>query len=137
MSWRASLVRLASHRVDEIRKRLAGVLERRASAELGLALLHAEAEAEVLHASRDAEAGWYKVGYLEGWRARRDAAAVEIACLESEEAGVREALADAFEELKKYEQLEEAARLEALKTAARLEGMAMDEVGGRRAAAGK
>ncbi|HEY5411995.1 MAG TPA: flagellar export protein FliJ [Caulobacteraceae bacterium] len=135
MSWRESLVRLAGYEVEQLRKRLLEILDRRAGAELKLTLLHAEAEGESLRIASDAEAGWYRLAYLEGWRARRDGLKAEIEGTLSEEAGARDALARAFEELKKYEQIQEDARLQAVRAEAKLETAAMDELGLRRAGA--
>ena len=133
--WRASLVKLAGFEVEQLRKRLMAVLDRRADAELRQALLEAEAEGESRRLASDAEAGWYRLAYLEGWRARRDGLRAEVLALDAEEAGARDALSRAFEELKKYEQIEEDARQVAVRAAARLETAALDELGSRRAAA--
>ena len=135
MSWRASLVRLAGYEVEKLRKRLLEILDRRAGAEMKLTLLHAEAEGESLRIAADAEAGWYRLAYLEGWRGRRDALKAEIEAMKGEEAGARDALVRAFEELKKYEQIEEDARKAGVRAAARLETASLDELGSRRAAA--
>jgi len=135
MGWRDSLVRLADYEVEQLRVRLAEVVDRRVQAELELALLHAEAEAERHRADSDVEAGWYRLGYLEGWRIRRDRLHEHIAAIQAEEAGARDALARAFEDLKKYEHLREVAAGEARQEAARLDVAAMDELGARRAAA--
>ena len=134
-NWRASLVKLAGFEVEELRKRLMAVLDRRAETELRLALLHAEAEGESRRLAADAEAGWYRLAYLEGWRGRRDGLKADLVVLDGEEAGARDALARAFEELKKYEQIEEDARLQARRAAAKLETAALDELGLRRASA--
>lgn len=134
MSWQSSLVRIAEHEVEELRKRLVTILETRTLAELKLVMLHAEAEAETMRASQDAEAGWYRLGYLDGWRMRRDQAQAEIAATEGEEAGCRDALAEAFENLKKYEQVAETARVGAVRERARLERIDLDELGQRAAA---
>ncbi len=134
-NWRASLVKLAGFEVEELRKRLMAVLDRRAETELRLALLHAEAEGESRRLEEDAEAGWYRLAYLEGWRGRRDGLKADLLALDGEEAGARDALARAFEELKKYEQIEEDARLQARQAAAKLETAALDELGLRRASA--
>ena len=56
------------------------------------------------------------------------------AWLGAEEAGARDALAHAFEDLKKYEQLKESALISERKAAARLETAALDELGSRRTA---
>ena len=134
MTWRGSLVRIASYEVEQLRRRLGEILDRRAEQEMKIALLHAEQEAESQHAAVDAEAGWYRLGYLESWRARRDAAAAELVALEAEESGARDGLAYAFEELKKYELLAENARVAAVKAEAKRETAEMDELGARRAA---
>lgn len=133
MSWQRSLVRLADHEVEELRKRLVEILDRKAQAELKLAMLHAEAEAEKAHAAEDAHAGLYRIGYMEGWRLRRDAVLAHIKEIEAEEAGCRDALTTAFENLKKYEHVEEAAQAEAVRERARRDGQAMDEMGQRMA----
>ncbi len=133
--WRSSLVKLAGFEVEELRKRLLAVLDRRAEAELRLTLLHAESEGESRRLAADAEAGWYRLAYLEGWRARRDGLKAELVALAGEEAGARDALARAFEELKKYEQIEEEARLAAVRAAAKRETAELDELGLRRATA--
>jgi len=133
-NWRGSLVKLAGFEVEELRKRLMAVLDRQAEAELKLTLLHAESEGESRRLALDAEAGWYRLAYLEGWRSRRDGLKAELAALANEEAGARDALARAFEELKKYEQIEEDARQKAIRAKARLETAELDELGLRRAA---
>ena len=132
-NWRASLVKLAGFEVEQLRKRLLEILDRRADVELRLTLLQAEAEGESRRLAADAEAGWYRLAYLEGWRARRDGLKADIASIASEEAGARDALARAFEELKKYEQIEEEARLQAVRDAAKIENAALDDLGMRRA----
>ena len=132
--WRASLVKLAGFEVEELRKRLVEILDRRADIELRLTLLQAESEGESRRLAADAEAGWYRLAYLEGWRARRDGLKAEIVSIASEEAGARDALGRAFEELKKYEQIEEDARLQSVREAAKIENAALDDLGMRRAA---
>jgi flagellar FliJ protein len=134
MSWRESLVRIASHDVDMLRKRLAEILDRRAQIEMKLVMLAAEAEAEMAHADRDAEAGWFRAGFLQGVKIRRAAFLAAIEATVPEEAGARDALAQAFEAQKKFEHVAEAARLATLKQAARIDAAAMDEMGLRRRA---
>ena len=135
MSWETSLVRIADFEVEELRKRLSAVLERKAMAELSLVMLHAEAESESARGIDDAEAGWYRIGWLQGWRLRRDRAQAEIARVEQEEAGARDALNAAFEDLKKYEQVADNAKAAKVKKAARLETAMFDELGLRQALA--
>ena len=136
MSWAQSLIKLSTYEVEVLQKRLAEIAERRMDAEMKLALLEAEGEAEALRAREDAEAGWYQVGFWEGLRARKAMVQVDIDRIALEEAGARDALALAFEEQKKYEQVAENIRLAQRKEAARLETAALDELGLRRAAGG-
>jgi flagellar FliJ protein len=133
MSWQQSLVRIADHEVEELRKRLVIILEAKAQAELKLVLLHAELESENARAAQDAEYGLYRLGYVEGWRARRDAAQAVITEIEAEEAGCRDALSMAFENLKKYEQVAETFVQTATRERARLDRIALDEMGQRAA----
>lgn len=136
MRWAQSLIRISNHEVETLQKRLAEITDRRVAAEMRLATLYAEAEAEKANGGRYAEAGFYNVGFLQGWRWRRDQLAATIAEIAQEEAGARDALAYAFEELKKFEQVAETARLAAVKEAARKDIAAMDELGARRAGRG-
>jgi flagellar FliJ protein len=134
MKWAGSLIRIANHEVEGLQKRLAEIMDRRNAAELRLTVLHAEAETEKQSATRDAEAGWYHIGFMQGWRVRRDAIQAEIAVIAAEEAGARDALAEAFETLKKYEQVADNAKAAAAKEEARKETAAMDELGARKRA---
>jgi flagellar FliJ protein len=137
MSWAKSLIKLSTYEVEVLQKRLSEIADRRTQAEMKLVLLEAEGEAEAERARQDAEAGWYQVGYAEGLRIRKAAVQAEIDGIRLEESGARDALAQAFEEQKKYEQVAENIRLMQVREAARLEVAALDELGLRRAAGGR
>jgi hypothetical protein len=64
-----------------------------------------------MQAQGDVEAGWYMIGFRQGSKIRRDQALLEIDQILIEEAGARDALAQAFENLKKYEHVAEAAKV--------------------------
>jgi len=134
MSWRESLIRISSYEVEMLQRRLAEVVDRRAQAELRLVILAAEAEAEMARADQDAQAGWYRAGFLQAMRGRRANLQGEIAVLKSEEAGARDALAEAYEALKRFEHVAETARVAAVKEEARRETVALDELGLRQRA---
>lgn len=136
MKWAQSLIRISNHEVETLQKRLGEIASRRAEAELRMTMLHAEAEAEKLNATRNAEAGWYNIGFMQGWRWRRDALAAEIAAIAEEEAGARDALAQAFEALKKFEHVAESARVTAAKEQDRKDTAVMDEIGARKSRRG-
>ena len=135
MKWTNSLIRIANHEVETLQKRLAEIVEKRTAMEMRLAALHAEAEAEQARARDDAEAGWYHVGFVRGWLVRAEERKEKIALSHTEEAGARDALSRAFEDLKKFEHVAEMARVADLKEQDRRETAALDEMGLRRASA--
>ena len=98
MSWSESLVKLAAYEVESRQQRLAEIARRLANAQMRMAILYAEGEAEAQRASQDAESGWYHVGYAEGLRLRKASVQTELDAILAEERGARDALAQAFEE---------------------------------------
>ena len=134
--WADSLIRISNHEVETLQKRLAEIVERRQAAEMKVASLDAEAEAEAMQAQGDVEAGWYMIGFRQGSKIRRDQALLEVDQTLIEEGGARDALSMAFENLKKYEHVAEAAKVAKTKLAGKLETAALDELGLRRMAAG-
>jgi flagellar FliJ protein len=133
MSWTESLIKLAGYEVENRQLRLTEITKRLADAEIRLAVLVAEGEAETKHAGQDAEAGWYLAGYSAGLKVRKAALQADIDAIQAEERGARDALAQAFEEQKKYEQVAENARVAEVKEANRRENAELDEVGMRAA----
>src|SRR5262249_41787974 len=100
MSWRGAVIRLSTHQGEGVQKGLAEVVERRTQAEIRLALLEAQAQAEIEHARQGGEAAMRIGAYLAGVRIRRAALEGDIAQIGLEEAGARDALAEAFEAMK-------------------------------------
>jgi flagellar FliJ protein len=133
MKWADSLIRIAKHEVETLQKRVGEITERRMGCERRLESMHAEAQDEAQRARTDPDAGWYQAGYMKGWRVMREQLVEQIAALGVEEAGARDALSKAFEELKKFEHVAEVARLAELKEQAKRESAAMDEMGLRKA----
>jgi flagellar FliJ protein len=129
MSWRQSLIRISSYEVETLQKRLAEVVERRGRAEMKLALLEAQVIAEMDHARRDSQAAMSLHGFMFGVRERRAQINAEIAQIGHEESGARDALAEAFEAMKKFEQVAEMARLADAREASRRETAELDELG--------
>ena len=134
MSWRESLIKIANHEVDTLQKRLAEIVDRREAAQMRLLMLEAQAEAEMAHADGDAALGFSRAGYLAGVKHHRETIQREINVIGQEEAGARDALAQAFESQKKLERVAEMARIAEAKVQARLETAAMDEMGLRKKA---
>lgn len=134
MRWAEQLVKLSNFELEELQTRLAAVVDRRVRFELRLAALAAEGEAELALARKDPEAAWRLSAFNAGLKIRKAAAQREIDLVAAEEEGVRDAIAGAFETLKKYEQVVENTRLAAAREMARRETAALDEMGLRRAA---
>ena len=133
MSWQDSLIKLATYEVEARQLRLSEITTRLVAAQTRLRVLVAEGEAEAKRAHLNAEAGWYHAGYVEGLRIRKASIQAEIDAIEAEERGARDALAEAFEEQKKYEQIAENARVAGVKETNRRENAELDEVGMRAA----
>lgn len=136
MSWADSLIKLSTFEVEELQKRLGEIVSRRQDAEMRLMMLDAEGEAETERARGDAQAGWYLIGFREGLKLRRARIEAEIALIQAEEVGCRDALTGAFESQKKYEHVAEQMALAARKAEAHRETQAMNDIGLRRAVAG-
>lgn len=135
MSWAQSLIKLSSYEAEVLQKRLAEVVDRRVMAELKLAMLEAEGEAEVAFSAQEAAAGIYRAGFLEGLRQRKARVQIEIETILLEEQGARDALSEAFETQKKYEHIAANIAAGQRKEVVRRELAALDELGLRRAAA--
>ena len=133
-AWAQSLIRISNYEVETLQKRLAEITERRANAEIRIAVLDAEAQNERDRARMDAEAGMMLGAYLNGWKSRKAKAEGDLTVLDAEEAGARDALTGAFEELKKFEHVAETTRLNQLVAIAKRETAAFDELGLRRRA---
>lgn len=133
MKWAKSLIRISNHEVETVQKRVAEIVERRCAIELQLESLEAELASERAGAADFGEAGLYMAGFEEGVKVRRIALIERLNLVEAEEIGARDALAEAFETLKKYEQVLETARIAAAKEEARRETAELDELGLQRA----
>ncbi|MCR5874836.1 flagellar export protein FliJ [Phenylobacterium sp. J426] len=131
--WTQSLIKLASYEVETLQKRLSDVVDRRMATQLRLTRLLAEADAEMANAAQDDDAAMSLSAYLDGLRVRKAAIQSEIETILIEETGARDALAEAFEAQKKYEQVAESARVLQVKEAGRRETAALDELGLRKA----
>jgi flagellar FliJ protein len=102
-----------------------------------LVVLTAEGEAETALARTDPEAAWRLQAFNEGLKLRKAAVQRDIDLVGAEEAGARDALGEAFETLKKYEHVAESSRVAAARETARRETAVLDEMGLRRAVAGR
>jgi flagellar FliJ protein len=134
VSWAESLIKLATYEAEVLQKRLSEIVERRMTIEMRMAALEAEGIAEEAFSAQDTAAGIYRAGFQEGLRARKTRAQSELDATLLEEQGARDALAEAFESQKKYEQIARNMDAEAKKEAGRRETAAFDELGLRKAA---
>jgi flagellar export protein FliJ len=128
MSWTRSLIRVREFEIEVLRKRLASVLEAREAAEAALRALDAEAQSENQLARSHMEAGWSLAAFREALKQRRARVAADMTGLELEEQGCRDALAEAFTDLKKVESVADLHASKAARAEARREQTAMDEI---------
>jgi flagellar FliJ protein len=99
-----------------------------------MTMLEAEGLAEEAFSTQDAAAGVYRAGFLDGLRIRKARVQSELDVVLLEEQGARDALSEAFEAQKKYEQIARNLKTEERKEAGRREAAALDELGLRKAA---
>jgi flagellar protein FliJ len=134
MRWADQLIKLSNFELELLQTRLSQIVERRERAEMRLVVLTAEGESESAFARADPEAARSLAAFREGLKLRKEAAQRDIDLALVEERGARDALAEAFETLKKYELVAENNRLAVAKESARRENAVLDEMGLRRAA---
>ena len=126
--WAKSLIRLSTFEVETLQKRLAEVVTRRTHVEMKIATLDAEYEVECVKAANDIAMQPHLSAYRSGFKHRRDACVAELDGIVREEDGVRDQLAFAFEDLKKFEHVAEMTRLRRAAAEKKSESAAMDEV---------
>jgi flagellar FliJ protein len=131
-SWSKSLIKLASYEVETLQKRLGEIVERRMACQARIDHLLAQAQVEMIAARGDTIATMGLPVFMQGVKVRKAQIEAEIEAIRVEEAGARDALAQAFETQKKYEQVAENMRLEELKLEGQRETAALDELGLRR-----
>jgi len=123
-----ALIRLHDWQVDEKRRVLAEKLRLAEQLEARLAALEAEAVTEARVAAGAPEVALFYSRYVEGVRKRRGELHRAIAAIETEVAAAREAVREAFLQLKKFETAaQRRTRQEALDADRREQG-ALDEV---------
>jgi flagellar FliJ protein len=132
MAWIQSLIRLADLEIEQLQKRAKEIGDRRVGIEMVLAALEVEAVEETAHAQHDAAAGFYLAGFREGWKLRKTKAQSQLAAVKLEEQGVRDALIQAFEGQKKYENVAQSERAAKAKVADRRESAELDEIAMRK-----
>ena len=113
MSWAESLIKLSNYEVETAAE--APGRDRRAAPaapRCGWPCWTPRARPSRLRAAPDPEAAWQPGGaFREGLKCARPRPQRDIDLIAAEEAGARDALAEAFETLKKYEQVAETARV--------------------------
>ena len=128
MGWRQSLIRISNFKVEELQKRLKEIEDRREAALLVLDALDLEAEEEKLRARSDPSVAWCHPDYVKAWKIRRAKTEADVVAISAEAEGARDALSEAFEELKKFEHAETLAKTAEAKEEARRENAQLDEI---------
>jgi flagellar FliJ protein len=127
--WTQSLIRIANHAVEGMQKQLAEIAGRRRDVQVQQAQLSQEVDAEAQHVRNHPESGASHRAYLSGVDLKREAFDQTLAGLDMEEEQVRQALAEAFEALKKYEIMAQTIKLAEDRELARQDMAMLDELG--------
>jgi flagellar protein FliJ len=125
----STLIRLHTHQLDEKRRALAEAERRLDNARAQRAALDEEMMAEKATAAQGGEGAYTYGAYLQAARRRREAIDAGIAVLEKAAGEARDAVAEAFAELKKYEITKANRERRALEEANRREQELLDEMG--------
>ncbi|MDM7946791.1 MAG: flagellar FliJ family protein [Oceanibaculum nanhaiense] len=124
-----TLIRLHNHQLDDKRRALAEAERRLANAKAQRAALDEELVAEKRHAAEGGEGVYTYGAYLQAAKRRREAIDAGIVVLEKAAAEARDAVAEAFAELKKYEITKANRERRELEEANRIEQNMLDEMG--------
>lgn len=125
----STLIRLHTHQLDDKRRALAEAERRLDNARAQRAALDEEMVAEKATAAQGGEGAYTYGAYLQAARRRREAIDAGIAVLEKAAGEARDAVAEAFAELKKYEITKANRERRALEEANRREQELLDEMG--------
>ncbi len=135
--WTQSLVKIANHEVETLQKQVAEIVGRRQDVQGQQARLEAQVDSEAQHVRDHPDSGLSHMAYLSGVRQKRARFLQVLAGLDQEEALLRQALAEAFESLKKYEIVAQNIQLAEDRALARQETAMLDEMGLRLSRGGR
>jgi hypothetical protein len=132
MSWTRSLLKIRAFEVDLLKKRLGEAVTARAEAEAETARLDAELARESSHALAQPSVAHAFAAFRRAWVVRKADALAVVRTRLIEEQGCRDALSEAYAELKKVETVAAGHARAALLEEARLENGRLDEMALRR-----
>jgi len=125
----ATLIRLHNHQLDDKRRALAEAERRLGNAKAQRAALDEEMVSEKATAAEGGEGAYTYGAYLQAAKRRREAIDAGIAVLQQQADAARDAVAEAFAELKKYEITKASRDRRAQEEANRVEQNLLDEMG--------
>ncbi|RKQ73836.1 flagellar export protein FliJ [Oceanibaculum indicum] len=125
----STLIRLHTHQLDDKRRALAEAERRLDNARAQRAALDEEMVAEKATAAKGGEGAYTYGAYLQAAKRRREAIDAGIAVLEKAAGEARDAVAEAFAELKKYEITKANRERREMEEANRREQELLDEMG--------
>jgi flagellar FliJ protein len=124
-----TLIKLHRRKLDELRRRM-GVLENQKNQLLAQSLrLSKELEQEIAMASQKPEMGQFFGGFAKRIQKRQEDIAAEVRKLDQQMAKLRDEIAEAFTEIKKFEIAEQNAKLRAEEELRRKETIMLDDIG--------
>lgn len=127
----STLIKLHKRTLDELRRKM-GVLEgQKAQLQETAVRLRKELEEEMKLASKQPEMGSFFGGFAKRIKNRQESIAAEIKKLDGEMAKLRDEIAEAYSELKKFEIAKENAKIKAAEEQNRKDTIMLDEIAGQ------
>jgi hypothetical protein len=132
MSWTASLIKIRAFEVDLLKKRVGEAVRAHTAAEAAAEALDLELAAEASHALADPSVSHAFAAFRRAWIPRKADAMALVRTRAMEEQGCRDALAEAYAELKKVETIAAGHAVVAAAKEVRIENGRLDEIALRR-----
>jgi flagellar FliJ protein len=123
-----TLIKLAKRTLDDLRRKMASLESQKTKLQQTSAKLQKELEDEIKLASKQPEMGSFFGGFAKRIQKRQEDIAAEIKKIDQQMVTLREQIADAYGELKKYEIAEENALKREQEEEKRKDTIQLDEI---------
>ncbi|NBO19333.1 MAG: hypothetical protein EBV03_08940, partial [Proteobacteria bacterium] len=131
MKGLTTLIKLSKRALDELRRKMGMLENQKSQLQQAIVNLQREVEAELQAARQRPEMGQFFGEYSKRMRQRQAQLEAEVASIELQMSNLRETIAAAFAEQKKYEIALENAKQRQKEAAQRRENEMMDEIAGQ------
>lgn len=131
MKGLTTLIKLHKRTLDELRRKMGALEGQKAQLQETSAKLHKELEHEMALASAQPEMGAFFGGFAKRIQKRQEDIAAEVKKLDQQMAKLRENIAEAFGELKKFEIAKDNAKKRVAEEQNRKDTILLDEIAGQ------